>query len=62
MKLHSKKALTKRFKTLSKGKLKHWHNYTHHLMASKSTKQKRHLRKSSLLASSDWKRLKKILT
>jgi large subunit ribosomal protein L35 len=61
IKHHSKKALVKRFKALSKGKLKHWRAYTSHLAYSKSTKQKRHLRKSSLLDSSDWKRLKKMV-
>ena len=61
LKFRSKKALTKRFKNLSKGKLKHWRAYTSHLAYSKTTKQKRHLRKSSLLDSSDWKRLKKIV-
>jgi len=60
-KFHSKRSLTKRFKTLSKGKLKHWRAYTSHLAYSKSTKQKRHLRKSSLLDSTDWKRLKKMV-
>jgi len=53
VKSHSKKSLQKRFKILANGKLKHRHAYTSHLAYSKSTKQKRHLRKSSLLDSSD---------
>ncbi|CAG8632887.1 23401_t:CDS:2, partial [Racocetra persica] len=60
-KLHSKSSLTKRFKKVGK-KLKHWHAYTSHLAYSKTPKQKRHLRKSSLLDKSDWQRLKKIIT
>lgn len=61
IKFHTKKALVKRIKVLSKGKLKYWPNYTHHHAYNKSTKQKRHLQKSSLLSNSDWKRLKKMV-
>jgi len=54
VKLRSKRTLTKRFKILPKrGSLKHWHSHTSHLAYSKSTKQKRHLRKSCLLDISD---------
>ena len=61
-KIRSNKSLTKRLKPLSKkGKIKHWSSHTSHLAYSKSTKQKRHLRKSSLLDPSDWKRLKKMI-
>lgn len=61
MKFRSKTSLVKRFKVLPSGKLKHWHAYTSHLAYSKSTKQLRHLRKSSLLNSGDYQRLKKML-
>ena len=62
VKVKSKRAATKRFKILpTSKKIKRWHAYTSHLAYSKSTKQKRHLRKSSLLNKSDWKRLKKII-
>jgi large subunit ribosomal protein L35 len=61
-KLKSKKALNKRFKVLSKGKnLKHWHSNTSHLAYSKSNKQRRHLKKSSLVNKTDWKRLRKMI-
>jgi len=53
IKFRTKQALVKRLKVLSKGKVKYQPNYTHHLAGSKTTKQKRHLRKSSLLDSSD---------
>jgi len=62
VKFRSKRTLKKRFKILSKkGSLKHWHSHTSHLAYSKSTKQKRHLKKSCLLGASDWKRLKKMV-
>jgi len=61
IKSRSKKALVKRIKVLSSGKIKHWSAYTSHLAYNKTTKQKRHLRKSSLLNKSDWKRLKKVI-
>ena len=61
-KIRSNKSLTKRLKPLSKkGKIKHWSSHTSHLAYNKSTKQKRHLRKSSLLDPSDWKRLKRMI-
>jgi len=61
-KLKSNSALAKRLKPLSKkGKIKHWSSHTSHLAYNKSTKQKRHLRKSALLDPSDWKRLKKMV-
>lgn len=53
IKFHTKKALVKRLKVLSKGKVKYQPNYTHHLAGSKSAKRKRHLRKSSMLDNSD---------
>lgn len=62
LKFRSKKSAQKRFKILSRGIVKHHHAYTSHLAYSKSTKQKRHLRKDSFLDKSDWKRLKKMLT
>lgn len=62
IKLRSKKTLNKRFKVIAGGQLKHWHAYTSHLAYSKSPKQKRHLRKSALLDSSDWQRVKKVVS
>lgn len=61
IKPRSKKALVKRIKILANGKIKHWSAYTSHLAYNKTTKQKRHLRKSSLLNKSDWRRLKKVI-
>jgi large subunit ribosomal protein L35 len=61
IKSRSKKSLVKRIKVLANGKIKHWSAYTSHLAYNKTTKQKRHLRKSSLLSKSDWKRLKRLI-
>lgn len=48
----------KRFKKTGTGKLKRSHAYTSHLFANKSQKQKRKLRKSALVSSGDYKRIK----
>ena len=61
IKLRSKKSICKRLKVLSSGKVKRWKSYTSHLAFNKTTKQKRHLKKSSLIHSSDWSRLKKVI-
>ncbi|RHZ35606.1 large ribosomal subunit protein bL35 [endosymbiont GvMRE of Glomus versiforme] len=61
-KLRSKKSFTKRLRFLSKGRLiKHRHACTSHLAYSKSAKQKRHLRKHSLLNARDKKRIKNMV-
>lgn len=57
-KLKTKSSVTKRFKKTGKGKLKRGHGYTSHMFSNKSQKQKRHLRKSSLVAKCDEKRIK----
>lgn len=59
MKSHS--GLAKRVKKTGSGKLKRSHAYTSHLAPKKSTKQKRHLRKSSLISKGDYKRIKLML-
>lgn len=56
-KMKSKKSLTKRVKVTGSGKLKRHSAYTSHLAPRKTTKQKRHLRKASLISNSDQKRV-----
>jgi large subunit ribosomal protein L35 len=51
MKTHS--ASKKRFKKTKNGKIKRAHAYKRHLMASKSPKRKRHLRKATYLQGGD---------
>ncbi|MFO8069052.1 MAG: 50S ribosomal protein L35 [Alkalibacterium sp.] len=58
-KTHSGSA--KRFKRTGSGKLKRGHAKTSHMFANKSQKQKRNLRKSTLVSASDYKRIKQQL-
>ena len=60
-KLKTRKGVAKRFKITGKGKLKRSHAYAGHIMTKKSTKQKRGLRKSGLVNSSDVPRMKRML-
>ncbi len=56
MKSHS--GLKKRLKRTGSGKLKRGRAYTSHMFANKTQKQKRNLRKASLISPSDYKRIK----
>lgn len=58
-KTHSGSA--KRFKRTGSGKLKRGHAKTSHMFANKSQKQKRKLRKSTMVSKSDYKRIKQQL-
>jgi large subunit ribosomal protein L35 len=60
-KMKTKKALAKRVKKTGSGKLKRSHAYVSHFAANKSHKQKRNLRKSTLVSGSDYKRIKLML-
>lgn len=56
-KMKTHKGSQKRFKRTASGKLKRSHAYTSHLFANKSQKQKRKLRKSTLVSKGDQKRI-----
>jgi large subunit ribosomal protein L35 len=60
-KMKTKKALANRVKRTGTGKLKRSHAYISHFAANKSQKQKRKLRKSTLVSKSDYKRIKLML-
>ncbi len=60
-KMKTKKALAKRIKVSATGKVLRHRAYTSHLAHNKTTKQKRQLRKGSLVSSSDLKRLKDLI-
>ncbi|AHF57838.1 MULTISPECIES: 50S ribosomal protein L35 [Spiroplasma] len=60
-KMKTKRALAKRVKVTGSGKWKRANAYTSHLAQNKSTKQKRHLRKASLIDKTDQKRLKDLI-
>ncbi|AIF43244.1 MULTISPECIES: 50S ribosomal protein L35 [Virgibacillus] len=60
-KMKTHKGSQKRFKKTGSGKLKRAHAYTSHMFAHKSQKQKRKLRKSAMVSSGDFKRIKTML-
>ncbi len=60
-KMKTHRGLAKRVKVTGSGKLKRGRAYTSHLAPRKTTKQKRHLRKASLISKSDYKRIKLML-
>lgn len=61
-KMKTHRGAAKRVKRTGTGKLKRGHAYVSHLAPNKTTKQKRHLRKSALISKSDYKRIKEMLT
>lgn len=60
-KMKTKRTLAKRVKRTGTGQLKRQHAYVSHFAAHKSQKQKRKLRKGTLVHSSDFKRIKHLL-
>ncbi|MBI5974208.1 50S ribosomal protein L35 [Staphylococcus canis] len=61
-KMKTHRGAAKRVKRTGSGKLKRSRAYTSHLFANKSTKQKRQLRKATLVSKSDEKRVRQLLT
>ncbi len=60
-KMKTHRGAAKRLKMTASGRIKRHKANTSHILTKKSTKRKRHLRQSTLVAKSDEKRLKKIL-
>ena len=60
-KMKTKRALAKRVKRTGSGKLKRFHCFVSHRAPYKTQKQKRHLRKPTLISKSDYKRIKLLL-
>ena len=56
------RASVKRFKKTASGKLKRSHAFTSHRFHGKTVKQRRQLRKSAMVSSSDFKRIKQMLS
>lgn len=56
------KGMAKRFKKTGSGKLKRGQAFRSHLAANKTQKQKRKLRKSSLVAKGDQKRIESAIS
>ena len=60
-KLKTNKGAAKRFKKTGSGKYKRSSSHMNHILTKKSSKRKRHLRSSSLIADGDKKSIKKLL-
>ena len=60
-KMKTKKSVAKRVKRTGSGELKRQQGYVSHFASHKSNKQKRNLRKSTLVHPSDVKRIKHLL-
>lgn len=60
-KMKTHRGAAKRFKRTGSGKLKRSHAYRSHMFSNKSQKQKRHLRKATLVSSGDYKRIRFLL-
>lgn len=60
-KMKTHRGLAKRVKRTGSGKLKRHHAYVSHLAPRKTTKQKRHLAKATLVSKSDYKRIRQLL-
>ncbi|GER67032.1 50S ribosomal protein L35 [Weizmannia acidilactici] len=60
-KMKTHRGSAKRFKKTGSGSLKRSHAYRSHLFANKLTKQKRQLRKATLVSASDMKRIRQML-
>ena len=61
-KMKSNRAASKRFRLTGSGKIRRSKAYASHILTKKSTKRKRKLRKTGLIASSDEKRIKVLIT
>ena len=60
-KMKSNSGAAKRFKRTGSGKIRKNSAFTSHILTTKTTKRKRNLRKSSIMAQSDTKRIKVLI-
>ena len=60
-KMKSNRGAAKTFKKTGSGKIKRNKAFRAHILTKKSTKRKRHLRKATLVADSDLKRVKTMI-
>ncbi|MQA90076.1 MAG: 50S ribosomal protein L35 [Gemmatimonas sp.] len=61
-KMKTHRGAAKRFKKTGTGKVKRHHAFTSHILTKKSPKRKRHLRQGEMVAKSDEKRIKRLLS
>jgi len=60
-KIKTNRAAAKRFKKTGSGKFTYGKSHARHLLSSKSPKRKRRLRKTHLIAKSDYRELKLLM-
>ena len=60
-KMKTNRGAAKRFKATGSGKIRRNKAYSSHILTKKSTKRKRNLRKSGLIAESDRREVKRML-
>lgn len=60
-KLKTRRGAAKRFRTIKSGKIKRKRSKLRHILSSKTTKQKRHLRSKGYVSKADEKRIKRLL-
>ena len=60
-KMKSNSGAAKRFKRTGSGKIRKNSAFTSHILTTKTTKRKRNLRKASIMAPSDAKRIKVLI-
>lgn len=60
-KMKSNSGAAKRFKRTGSGKIRKNSAFTSHILTTKTTKRKRNLRKSSMMAPADAKRIKVLI-
>ena len=60
-KMKTNKGAAKRFRRTGTGKIRRNSAFTSHILTSKSTKRKRNLRKSSIMAPGDAKRMRALI-
>jgi len=60
-KMKTKSGAKKRFKFLGSGAIKRTHSHLRHILTKNTTKQKRHLRGTEIISSSDAKRVRAMM-
>ncbi len=60
-KIKTNRGAAKRFKKTGTGKIKRSHAFSSHILTSKTTKRKRKLRKSAVVAAVDMKNIAKLI-
>ncbi|HBS58121.1 MAG: 50S ribosomal protein L35 [Bacillota bacterium] len=60
-KIKTRRAAAKRFKKTGTGKFKFKHNFTSHILETKSPGRKRKLRKAAVVSPADQKRVERML-